>query len=216
MGLRDWLAKNVAGPSGYGETMAREAVKNGLAVGRTLYLGHGTRTAASSLVVCADENHMKSEGFQPYCLEPLNPPPMEDASKLSKHTRIAGIAFATQCIMTAASNFMKTENADVFNRSMGASAKRELLKLDIGITVEHVLQYLRLLTLGDGIRTVLDVEEPGTGDVLSLLLAEVSKNGSSGAVVFQRRGAIGFDLIVTTLAEETIKSIAGASQKYGW
>ena len=43
MGLRDWLAGNVAGPSAYGSVMGREAVKNGIVLGRTLYLSHGTR-----------------------------------------------------------------------------------------------------------------------------------------------------------------------------
>ena len=36
MGLKDWLAKSVAGVSGYGEVMGREAVRSGLALGITL------------------------------------------------------------------------------------------------------------------------------------------------------------------------------------
>lgn len=43
VGLRDWWAGNVAGASGYGSAMGREAVKNGIALGRTLYRGHGIR-----------------------------------------------------------------------------------------------------------------------------------------------------------------------------
>ena len=141
MGLKDWVAKNVSGPSGYGDVMAREAVKNGLAFGRILYLSHGTRAAASDSFVCEDEQQMKSEGFTPYCADPLNQPPMEDSSELSRHSRIAGIAFASQCTITAASNFMQRANASAFNRSMGATNKQELLRLNIGITAEEILQY---------------------------------------------------------------------------
>lgn len=43
VGLRDWLAGNVAGASGYGSAMGRHAVKSGIELGRVFYLGHGTR-----------------------------------------------------------------------------------------------------------------------------------------------------------------------------
>jgi hypothetical protein len=42
VGMKDWLAKNVAGASAYGEVMGRLSVKNGYALGRQLYLGQGT------------------------------------------------------------------------------------------------------------------------------------------------------------------------------
>ncbi len=191
MGLKDWLAKNVSGPSGYGEVMAREAVKNGLAFGRTLYLSHWTRDTASVQFVCENEQHMRSEGFTPYCTDPLNRPPMQDSSELSRHTRIAGVAFATQCSITAASNFMQRPNASAFNRSMGASSKQELLKSNIGITADDIMQYLRIATPESGVTTVLNMTKPGEGDVLSLFLAEASKKGR-GAVSFQRSGVVGF------------------------
>ena len=134
MGLKDWLAGSVAGPSGYGAVMARESIKNGLALGRFLYLGHGTRSTIADLFVCEDEVHMRSSGFVPYCTDDLNRPPMEDSSDLSKHTRIAGIAFASQCSITAASNFMNPANGSAFNRSLGGNVKQQLIDPAIGIT----------------------------------------------------------------------------------
>jgi hypothetical protein len=44
MRVKDWLA-NRAGVGAYGEVMGRESVKNGLALGRYLYLGHGTHAS---------------------------------------------------------------------------------------------------------------------------------------------------------------------------
>lgn len=74
MGLRNCMAKNLAGVSGYGSTMGREAVKNGLALGRTLYVGHGTRATASTVFVFEDSHEMEAAGFTPYCTDPMNRP----------------------------------------------------------------------------------------------------------------------------------------------
>ena len=57
MGLRDWVAGNVAGASGYGSAMGREAVKNGIALGRTFYLAH--RTRAKNIT---RKSHVKQHG----------------------------------------------------------------------------------------------------------------------------------------------------------
>jgi len=46
MGLKNWFAKNVGGAGGYGDAMGRAAAKNGLALGRTLFMGHGTQSGS--------------------------------------------------------------------------------------------------------------------------------------------------------------------------
>src|SRR5712691_3179798 len=143
MGLKDWLAKS-ARVGAYGGVMGREAVKNGLALGRTLYLGHGTRATASDNFVFEDEDHMKPEGFTLYCADPLHMPPAEDSSELSKQTRAAGIALAAHCSITAAYNFMKEANADTFSRHMGDSTCTEMRQLNLDITFDIVNHYLRL------------------------------------------------------------------------
>ena len=118
MGLKDWLGKK-AGSSGYGETMGREAVKNGIALGRVLYMGHGTRGTASSALVFENEDEMASAGFDLYCTDLLHQPPMEDSSELSKHTRAAGITFAATCAIVSAFSCMTEANAGMFCQSMG-------------------------------------------------------------------------------------------------
>src|SRR5260370_22200837 len=115
---------------------------------------------------------MRTVGFTPYGTDPLNRPPMQDSSELSRLTRIAGVAFATQCSITAASNFLQRPNASAFNRSMCASSKQELLKSNIGITADDIMQYLRIATPESGATTVLNRTKPGEGDCLSVFIAQ--------------------------------------------
>jgi hypothetical protein len=209
------MAKNVVGVSGYGAAMGREAVKNGIVLGRTLYLGHGTRAKASNAYVFEDEGLMRSEDFEPYCMDMIHRPPMEDSSELSKHSRTAGIAFATHCALTASSNFMQEANVHAFHRSLGSGTKEELLKLGLGITFDHILHYLGLPT-PPGVTQVVSFEEPGTSDLLGVVLREVAAQVRDRAVVFQRAGSLGFGAIVVHLAEDTSRVILLATQKYGW
>ena len=213
MGLKDWLAKNTVGVAGYGDTLGREVVTNGIALGRTLYLGHGTRPTASDIVVFEDGNHLVAEGFTLYCRDPLHSPPNEDTSTLSAHTRYAGVAFAAFCTFTAASNFMKADNSSTFARSLGSSTYAALRNL--GMSTDVLTRYNDLVKASGAIKT-LNMEEPGTGDLLSVFLREASKQNEGGAVGFQRSGILGFDLIVVPLARETVKLIAAATQKFGW
>jgi hypothetical protein len=128
---------------------------------------------------------------------------------------MAGIAFATQCCMTAASNFMQGRNASEFNRSLGPTTRDELLKLDAGITIQGVLHYLNL-PLPDEIRRVLNLDTPGSGDQLHYFPAEVAKQGGGSAVAFQRRGALGFDVVAVPLMTETIASVRDARTQFKW
>jgi hypothetical protein len=67
MGPKDWLAGHVAGASGYGSTMGRQTVENGIALGRTLYLGHGTRSTPGGSPMFENGADMKAAGFTLYC-----------------------------------------------------------------------------------------------------------------------------------------------------
>jgi hypothetical protein len=212
MGLKDRLAKS-AGVGAYGAVMGREAVKSGLALGRTLYLGHGTRATASDVFVFEDDDHMKAEGFTLYCADPLHMPPAEDSSELSKQTRAAGIALAAHCSFTAAHNFMKEANAATFSRSMGDSVRTEMSELNLDITSDMVDRYI-WLPRPAGVTRILDMEEPGTNDIFSVYLQEINKQ--NGTVGFRRRGVLGFDTIAVPLAEEIVKTISAATQKFGW
>jgi hypothetical protein len=216
MGLKDWLAKNVAGVSTYGEVMGRECVKNGIALGRTLYLGHGTRIAPSDRFVFKDDEEMKSNGFELYCKDPLNRPAMEDSSELSKQTRTVGIAFATQLCLTASSNFMRNDtNRGDFFRSLGASTKAEVAVQNSGIEMNGVMHFLKLPS-AEGTSKVLDTNNSGTGDTLGAYLQDLSKQANNSSVAFQQKGVLGFDIIAVPLAQETVLKIREACEKFRW
>jgi hypothetical protein len=175
VGLKDWLAKNVAGASSYGEVMGRECVKDGIVLGRTLYLGHGTRATPSDRYLFEDAEEMQSNGFELYCKDPLSRPAMEDASELSRQTRAAGIAFATRSTLAAASNFMRNEaNYRDFTRSVGAESRAALAQLNSGVTIEQVVRFFNLAE-AERVFKSLTLEKPGTNDLLGLYLAELSK-----------------------------------------
>jgi len=212
MELKDWLAKS-AGVGAYGEVMGREAVKNGLALGRFLYLGHGTRATSSNVFVFEDDDQMRAEGFTLYCADPLDVPPAEDSSELSKHTRAAGIAFASTCAFSTASILMNKANATAFSRHMGESIRPELHRLNLGMMLDLLLHYTRLPRPA-GVTKVLNPGEPGANDLLSVFLQEINKQ--IGTVGFRRTGVLGFDAIAVPLVEETVKVVSAATQKFGW
>jgi len=65
--------------------MARECVKKGMALGRTLFLGHGTAVKASDVCVFEDSDQLKAAGFEPYRRKYPQQHEMVDQSELSKH-----------------------------------------------------------------------------------------------------------------------------------
>jgi hypothetical protein len=216
MGLKDWMAKKLVGVSGYGEAMGREVVSSGIALGRTLYVGHGTRSTPSTAFVFEDINQMMSAGFDPYCPDPTHQPPLEDPSVLSKQCRALGIAFAVRCSITAASNFFASGgNQDTFQRSLGSSNRSELERLNLGISLGDVLHYLKLPVF-DKVSEVLNLEKPGIDDGLAVFLGDLSKSIPNVSVGFQRTGLLGFDVVAVPIAEQTLLSVHTASQKFGW
>jgi hypothetical protein len=216
VGLKNWMAKNLAGgPSGYGSTMGREVVKNGLALGRILYVGHGARAMPTAVSIFEDSDGMKAAGFTSYCTDPMNRPLMEDGSELSKHLRVAGVTFAATCTFSAAFNYMKEANASSFTRSMGDSVRAELGQLSTGITSD-LLNHYNKLARPAGITQVLNLEKPGTSDLLAVLLEEAVNQSRAGAIGFQRTGILGFDLIAVPLAEETVKMVRAGTHQFGW
>jgi hypothetical protein len=214
MRLKDWLAKK-AGPSEYGDAFARQAVKDGIVLGRVLYLSHGSRASGSGVLVLEDEEQMRTAGFSLYCIDPLNRPAMEDWSALSKQTRAVGLAFALKCATNAACNFMKQSNAAVFCRSMGHSSETAISQLGVPPTIDDILHYLRL-PAPSGTDRILNLDEPGKHDYLACFLEEAGKRSGNGAIAFQRRGVTGFDLVAIPLASETVKAIRVATQQFGW
>jgi hypothetical protein len=197
--------------------MGLEAVKNGQALGRTLYLGHGTRGMASRAIVFENQAEMLAAGFSAYCADPASvyddpasTPPMEDASNLSRHLRALGISFATMCSHAAAHHMMKAANAVSFTQSLLRSTAGQLSS---GITPDLLSDYFG--TSHDG--CLLNLEKPGTNDLLSALLQHaVNKSGGAGAIGFQRNGPLGFAAYTVPLMTETFGAVGAATQQFGW
>jgi hypothetical protein len=206
-----------AEPSEFGNVMGRESVKNGAALGRTLFLGHGTHKAELSVCVFETNEQMKSQGFDLYCSDPMRKSPMEDDSNLSRHTRAAGIGFAVYCVMLFADFFTKEPNREAFIRSVGQTMRAELDRLDGGVTVDLVLHYNRVPIVTDLTkRPLLNMENPGTDDILAVMLNEIGKQVRSPSLAFQRRGIMGFDVIAIPLVKETGAGIMQAVKEFGW
>jgi len=199
--------------------MGREVVKNGVALGRTLYLGHGTRATQSpcgqAAVVFENSAEMRAAGFTPYCKAPMDQPPLEDDSELSRHLRVAGIAFAARCAFMPAKIYMKEENANSFTYSMGRVALDQLGLLRSPLPPDMFFHYIDLP--GPSGSIFLNQEQPGTNDFLSVLLGEAVKQVGIGAVGFQRSEPfLGFRSFAVPLVVETVKMVEAATQQFGW
>lgn len=98
---------------------------------------------------------------------------------------------------------------------MGDSARTELGQPNSGITSE-LLNHYNKVPRPARITQVLNLDKPGTNDLLSVLLEEAVNQSRAGAIGFQRTGVLGFDLIAVSLAEETVKMVKAATHQFGW
>lgn len=215
MSFKNWFAKNVAGAGAYGEAMGRSTGENGLALGRTLYLGHGKSTKKASKGVFENAESMAAHGFVVYCRDSSVQPPATDSSSLSVLTRAAGVAFATKIAMNAANCFRDPENIRKFCRSIGASNAAYLERASPDVPMDLLTQFIQI-EMPSTVTKVLDLGQPGSGDVFGVFLVEISKRSEFGSIGFQRRGLLGFDMLVTTLAEETVTAVRGAAQQFNF
>ncbi|MGO8720444.1 MAG: hypothetical protein ACLQMO_14710 [Acidobacteriaceae bacterium] len=197
--------------------MGRAVIDNGLAFGRTLYLGHGVDKSASNsgCRIFDGAEDMRKAGFELYCSDPTNMPPMEDQSDLSLHCRVAGIALATHLAIALSSGFFKNqEHRSAFNRSMGQASRDKLIELDSGITIELFTHYIHLQD--PSVNIVLNQELPGSGDFLGMYLNEAAKHSPNGSVGFQKSGILGFEDMSSALLQETATSLQAATARFGW
>jgi hypothetical protein len=220
MGLKNWLAKNIAGVGAYGGAIGRSTAENGLALGRVLYLSHGTYLGIATDWVFDDAESMAAKGYRIYCPnasecpDPSERPPMEDGSKLSILTRAAGVAFAAKVAMNAAHCFSDQENYRKFKHSLGSANASYLSMHGPDVPLPLIEQFVTL-PVPKTATEILDFNMPGTGDVFEVLLKEIS-NLNGVAVGFQRRGPIGFETWVVTLAEQMVSSIQKAAMEFKW
>jgi hypothetical protein len=215
MGIMDLLGK-ASGASGYGSAFGRSVLDNGLALGKTLYIGHGTNKATSGAVAkfFNDSDEMRSAGFDLYCPELENWRPVDMSATMTIHCCVAGMAIGSHLGMFCARYFSRDSNKSDFNRAMGAGTGDKLRQSNNGITVELFQSYMAL-PIPNGTKFVNETV-PGEGDLVGFFMSEVVKRCATYAVGFQRSGPLGFGKPAIALMNDTIKGFEDVIAKFRW
>lgn len=195
--------------------MGRSTAENGLALGRTLYLGHGKHAGAPTRFIFDSAETMIAHGYSVYCVDPKRMPPSEDSSKLSIFLRAAGAGFAARVAMNAAQCFANPESLSDFRKALGASNAAYLRKNSPDLSMELFTQFVSF-QVPHGITKVLDLKWPGSGDLFGIMLLQISEQHDGAAIGFQRNGVLGYDAQAVLLVEQTISAIQQAAQEFGW
>ena len=188
MSLKGWLAK-ITGPRGYGDALGRATIEN---------------------------SRVLSQALQSSC-EIISSNAAGASSLRSKLDRTA-LVFTYFLTSNAAAQYMKRENVVLFHRGLAPSIVRAAVSERFFCDAATAQAELKAeLTRIDSARRtqVLNMEQPGSGDVLGLLLETLSNNLDS-ALTFPRIGEHGFADRARTLAQHTLRSIAGATEQYRW
>ena len=121
MEIMDLLGK-ASGASGFGSAFGRSVFDNGLALGKTLYIGHGTNKATSwaGAKFFNDSDEMRSAGFELYCPDLENWKPVDLSAAMTIHCCVASMAIGSHLGMFCARYFKRESNKSDFNRAMGA------------------------------------------------------------------------------------------------
>ena len=188
MSLKGWLAKN-AGPRGYGDALGRATIEN---------------------------SRILSQALQSSC-EIINSN-VAGASSLRSTLDRTALVFTYFLTSNAATQYMKRENVALFHRGLAPSIVRAAVSEGFfcDATTAQAELTAELARIDSARRTeALNMEQPGSGDVLGLLL-ETLRNNLDNAVTFSSMGEHGFADSARTLAEHTLRSIAGATEHYRW
>lgn len=221
MGLKDWFAKNVAGPTGYGQALGRPAREAGSALGNALFSSHGSKPGNASITIFDTMPDMQSAGFEPYSPTPrkIELTSLDGADQtLLKSLHIAMISFVFVVNSNAALQYMRRDNTSKFRNGLGPSLLQSTVDCGLFGDVESaraaVMSYVTALPQ---IQTVLNMERPGSEDLLEHFIRKATRaSGNNSQYAFVRSGFTGFDSFATTIAEETLKSILAATKKFNW
>jgi hypothetical protein len=215
MGIMDLLGK-ASGASGFGSAFGRSVYDNGLVLGRTLFLGHGTNKSSSEPIakMFEDADAMRSAGFELFCPDVDGWKPVDKSNLLANHCGIAGMAIAAHLGMFCATFFSRDNNKSDFNRAMGAGTADKIREVKGGITVE-LLQTYMAIRIPAGLKFVND-KVPGEGDLVGFFMGEVVKRSATYPVGFQRSGSLGFGKPALSLMNDTITGFENALAKFHW
>jgi hypothetical protein len=215
MGIFDLLGK-ASGASAFGSAFGRSVFDNGLALGKVLYIGHGTNKATSGAFAKFFNNseEMRSAGFELYCPDLEDLKPVDLSATMTVHCCVASMAIGAHLGMFCARCFNRENNKSDFNRAMGAEVADKLRQSKNGITVELFQRYMGL-QIPTGTKFVND-SVPGEGDLIGFFMKEVVKSCVTYPVGFQRAGSLGFGKSAIALMNDTVKGFEDAMAKFHW
>jgi len=215
MGIMDLLGK-ASGASGFGSAFGRSAYDNGMALGKTLYMGHGTNKTSSEPIAkfFEDADGMRSAGFELFCPDLENWRPVNESNMLVNHCCIGGMAIAAHLGMFCATFFSRESNKNDFNRAMGAGTADKIRGVKGAITID-LLQTYMAIRIPAGLKFVNN-EMPGEDDLVGFFMGEVVKRCATHPIGFQRSGALGFGKPALSLMNDTIKGFEDAMAKFHW
>jgi hypothetical protein len=166
-------------------------------------------------------SEMQTAGFNPYSVTPKNieiTSLSETEQSLLKNLHIAMISFVFIVNSNAALRYMKRDNTSKFRNGLGPSLLQSTVdcglfdKIDSARAV--VTSYVNALPQ---IPVVLNMERPGSEDLLEHFIQQAIKaSDNTFQYAFVRSGFTGFDSVAITIAEETLKSILGATKQFNW
>jgi hypothetical protein len=228
MGLRDWIAGNVAGPRAYGKALGRQTVMEGArGLSNSAFFNHGARPKESDASVrpgifdtvsdmeAAGFKHRYEETFK--IVIPFLP---LDEQVLCRNLHEGMVPYTYLLVSSIASSFMQRDNSARFCDGLTLSVSRAMA--DCGLYPHHaaareaLLSHMRLYEAASN-SAILDAANPACGDFLESCLlrcAEVSSTQSQYA--FSRTGACQLKSIAITLFEETLKSMFAATNQFKW
>ena len=170
MGLKDWLAGNVAGPQTYGDVMGRQAREGGSALANVVFMSHGTRPTGSPTTIFDSTTEMEAAGFSPRFIEfpqeALDLDSLTTAEQwLIRSLQIAMISFAYIVNSKAALQHMRRDNMSKFQSGLGPSLLSSTVDCHLFDTIQtaqaEVLSYANLVNSASA-APILDLERPGS------------------------------------------------------
>lgn len=215
MGLMDLLGR-ASGASGFGSAFGRSVFENGFALGKSLYVGHGTFEYAPSAAAkfFRDSIEMRMEGFELYREDLNKSRPVDLSTPLAIHCCTASMAIASHLGMFCSGFFQSQSNKSDFNRAMGAGTADKIRQSGGGVTIELFQIYMHA-PIPAGLKFV-NKDVPGEGDLIGFYMNEVVKRCATHVIGFQRLGPLGFGPSAVALMDDTIKGFEDALAKFHW
>jgi hypothetical protein len=228
LGLKDWIAGNVAGPRAYGEALGRQtAMEGGRGLANSAFFSHGARPkesdASTDQVIFDTVSEMELAGFKHRYEETfriVGALLSADEQLLYKSLHIGMTPFAYLVVSSIASSLMRRDNSEKFCSGLTEAASRAMA--DSGLYANHTAAKEALLSYVRSYETssnpaILNLGKPASGDFLEhSLIRCIEVSGAQSQYAFVRTGTFRLNLIATTIWEETLTSILGATRQFRW